>query len=119
MTDEELNQLERESTLQVLKARIEFAKFGFKGTLVGACGSIVAVLLLALIDGWQKVSLHSSVYVSFIVGCVIAVIAFGFFSLWSLPEITADIVQGRVAFGRRAPDEAKRKAEEEARAAAR
>jgi len=105
MTNDELNQLERKSTLDVLKTRIEFARYGFRGTLFGACGSIVALLLLALIDGLLKVSLDASVYVSFIVGSVLATISFGFFSLWSLPEITADITKGKVAFGRTTTEE--------------
>ncbi len=84
MTDDELK---REAALKLLQAKMEFARFGFHGTLWGGVCSLVAVLLLALIDGCFSITIHASVYVALITACGASTIAFGFFSLWSLPEV--------------------------------
>jgi hypothetical protein len=97
MTNEELTKQEREAALAVLRARIEFAKYGFRGTLFGAFAAIASVLLLAIIDGILAISLHPSVYVTLIVASVTATISYGFFSLWSLPHVDADLLRGTVA----------------------
>lgn len=98
MTEEELSKREREAAMEVLRARIEFAKYGFRGTLFGAFAAIVSILVLALIDGWLKISLHASVYVALILSSTAATIAYGFFSLWSLPKIDADLLKGKLVF---------------------
>jgi hypothetical protein len=76
---------------QRTKLFIDFAKFGFAGTLTAAVVGMLLVLSLAIlsafttfkIDAWALVVMTSSI----LVGCI----AFGYLSLWEIPRIAARI----------------------------
>lgn len=85
----ELEVRKQELELQRAKLLVEFARFGFAGTLTGAIVGLVFVLTLAAISAFTAYKIDSWVLLGFTFLLLIAVVAFGFLSLWQLPRIVA------------------------------
>jgi hypothetical protein len=77
---------------------VEFAKYGFYGTLVASLAGMVFIGFLALLEGLTKFKL-STEYVGLALVICIAAVGFGSLSLWMLPRIVATILGMKVVFG--------------------
>lgn len=87
MTESELRQLELRQQFEIRKMElsVEFAKYGFYGTLVGAITGMVILLALAIVIAVAKIENGGTIMVIFAAVLGIAVIAFGYFSLFRSP----------------------------------
>jgi hypothetical protein len=66
----------------------EFAKFGFAGTLYGAFGGMVLLLAFAMLQAFTDFKLETYGYVGIAVAIALCVVAYGFLSHRTMPEIT-------------------------------
>jgi len=86
-------ELQQKAAIKRAEMAIDFAKFGFRGTLSAAFGGMVLVLALAAFEAWTpfKLGPWGFVGISFIllIGCLI----FGYLSLWSLPKVAARLMK--------------------------
>ena len=76
-------------TLKRLELLIEFAKFGFRGTL---SAGILGILLLMCFAGLQasgKFQMETYGYVMIALIVVVGTVSFGFLSLYQLPNVAA------------------------------
>ncbi|MDM0110232.1 hypothetical protein QTH97_35450 [Variovorax sp. J22R24] len=85
--DPELRKLELE--LEREKILVDFAKFGFRGTLAAGVLGISTILLLAALKAFAKLDISDWGLVAIAVVFLTGAVAFGFFSLWQLPNIVA------------------------------
>jgi hypothetical protein len=76
--------------LERIRLFIDFAKFGFTGTLSGGIVGMLLVFGLACLSAFTKFDITgwALVWISLII--LIGVVAFGYFSLWEFPKIAAD-----------------------------
>ena len=79
--------LDLQKTVQLL----DFAKYGFKGTLVMGLVGMVLILALAILDAFTVFKIETWGLVSITMFVLIGTIAFGFFSLGRLPNVAAQI----------------------------
>jgi hypothetical protein len=81
-------QLPQDSEFERTKLFVEFAKFGFYGTLSFAIVGAVLIFGLACLSAWTSFKMDASLVV---MAAIIAVgsVAFGFLSLWQAPSIAA------------------------------
>ena len=81
----------RQQELDIKRAQlaVDFAKYGFAGTLTAALSGMVLITALAVLEALTDFQLGDLGFVSIgfmiFVGCV----AFGYLSLWSFPKIVA------------------------------
>lgn len=80
-------QLRQQFEIRKMELSVEFAKYGFYGTLVGALTGMIVVLALAFVVAWGKIAQAALIVVVFAIVLALAVIAFGFFSLFRSPAI--------------------------------
>lgn len=74
---------------QQAQMTFEFARFGFAGTLGGASGGMILIFALACLQAFTSFKMETYGYV-LITACIsICVVAYGFFSHRSMPEIVA------------------------------
>jgi hypothetical protein len=81
----------RQQELEIERARvaIEFAKYGFAGTLTAAFLGAAVILGLACLAAFTTLKIESWAFVAISFVTMIGTVAFGFFSLWELPRIVA------------------------------
>jgi hypothetical protein len=70
------------------QSAFEFAKFGFSGTLRGAFGGMVLVFALAFLQAFTTFKMETYGYVMIAGIVALCVVAFGFLSHRTMPEIT-------------------------------
>lgn len=85
----ELNIRRQELDLQRITLFIEFAKYGFAGTLGGAIVGMVLVLALAALSAFTSFKMDTWGLLGILLIVLLGTIAFGFLSLWQLPRIVA------------------------------
>ncbi len=83
--------LVRQQELEIERARIavEFAKYGFAGTLTAAAIGSAVILGLAILSAFTTFKIETWGLVAIAVIILIGTVAFGFLSLWELPRIVA------------------------------
>jgi hypothetical protein len=81
----------RQQELEIERARIavEFAKYGFAGTLTAALVGSAVILGLAILSAFTPFKIETWGLVAIAVIILIGTVAFGFLSLWELPRIVA------------------------------
>ena len=89
VTPDELSIRQQELELQRAKVFIEFAKYGFAGTLTAAIMGLVLVIGLATLSAFTTFKIETWGLVSMAGMILIGAVAFGFLSLWQLPRIVA------------------------------
>jgi len=86
-----LDMKKRELEIQYARMFIQFAEFGFSGTLKGSLVGVGLIALIALLDAFAGLQIDSWVY-AFMSGTIaIIAIPFGYLSLWSIPHFAAEI----------------------------
>jgi hypothetical protein len=87
---DELSIRQQELELERARLAVEFAKYGFAGTLTAALIGAAVILGLALLSAFTnnfKIDAWGLVAIAAIT--LIGTVAFGFLSLWELPRIVA------------------------------
>jgi hypothetical protein len=81
----------RQQELEIERAHIavEFAKYGFAGTLTAAAIGSGVIVGLAVLSAFTTFKIDTWGLVAIAVVILIGTIAFGFLSLWELPRIVA------------------------------
>jgi hypothetical protein len=87
VTPDELSIRQQELELQRAKVFIEFAKYGFAGTLTVAIIGLVLILGLATLSAFTRFKIETWGLVSMAGMILIGAVAFGYLSLWQLPQI--------------------------------
>jgi predicted lipid-binding transport protein (Tim44 family) len=85
-----------ELELERIRLFIDFAKFGFTGTLSGGIVGILLVFGLACLGAFTKFDITGWSLVGMSLIILIGVVAFGYFSLWEFPKIAAHIQQMQI-----------------------
>lgn len=98
----------QELQLARIKAFIDFAKFGFSGTLTGAILGMVLVASLAILQATTDFKLETWGYIALALIIVLACIAYGYFSLWALPSIVGKFRDMEIGFAHDLRDNEKR-----------
>ena len=80
-------ELRQQFEIRKMELSVEFAKYGFYGTLAGGVIGMVILLALTIIVAWGKIEHGGTILVAFAAVLGIAVIAFGYFSLFRSPTI--------------------------------
>jgi hypothetical protein len=81
--------LEREIELERARLSMEFARYGFAGTLTAAVLGIILILSLAVLNAFTTFKIETWGLVA-ISGMVFAgSVAFGYLSLWKIPKVLA------------------------------
>jgi hypothetical protein len=90
----------RQQELEIEHARlaVEFAKYGFAGTLTAALVGAGVILGLAIISAFTPFRITWEL-VAIAVIVMIGAVAFGFLSLWELPRIVAKFRDMQVSLG--------------------
>jgi lysylphosphatidylglycerol synthetase-like protein (DUF2156 family) len=86
---DELSIRQQELELERARLAIEFAKYGFAGTLTAALIGAAVILGLALLSAFTTFKIDTWGLVAIAVIILIGTVAFGFLSLWELPRIVA------------------------------
>ena len=87
--DPEIRKLELQLELERTRVQVDFARFGFRGTLAGGIICVTAILALACLKAFAHLAISDSALVGLAVLFVAATVAFGYFSLWRAPNIVA------------------------------
>jgi|SRR6266850_908502 len=98
LKDKELDLRQGELDLQRAKLFIDFAKYGFGGTLAAGLGGMGLLLSLASLNAFTTVKIETWGLVSIALLIVVGAIAFGFLSLWELPRIVARLQKMEMSF---------------------
>jgi hypothetical protein len=72
---------------------VEFAKFGFAGTLTAAIAGLITILGLAALNTFTQTKIETWGIVAVAALVCVATVAFGYFSLWELPKIVTKVSQ--------------------------
>src|SRR5262245_36772524 len=94
----ELELRREELAFERTKLFIEFAKFGFTGTLTAAVGCIVLVFGLAALSAFSTFKIDSWALVVMSLLILVGLVAFGYLSLWELPKVGARIQKEQLEF---------------------
>ena len=94
----ELELKQQDLDLQRAKLFIEFAKFGFSGTLTAAIVGMVLIFALASLSAFTtfKIDTWGLVVMSFSI--LVGSTAFGYLSLWEVPRIAARLHKMQMSF---------------------
>jgi len=109
MTPDEIKMREfklQEQELELKRAQlaVEFAKYGFAGTLIAAIVGMMLVLALAVIDATSPDFSFGVKGVTITLAClVVSCVAFGAFSLWQPVKILAKF--GKMSLGFKSNDD--------------
>jgi len=87
----ELELRREELTFQKTKLSIEFARFGFAGTLTAAIVGMVLIFGLAVLSGVTTFKIDTWAIVVMALVILVGSVAFGYLSLWELPKIVMRI----------------------------
>jgi hypothetical protein len=89
LRERELQLKQKEVELERAKLFVDFAKYGFYGTLTAAIAGMGVVVVLVVLAAFTTFKIETWALV--FIACIIAVgcIAFGYLSLWQLPNIVA------------------------------
>jgi len=68
---------------------VDFAKYGFMGTLTAAIVGMAFLLFLAAISAFTPYKVDGFILFGMMFLLLIAALAFGYLSLWALPKIAA------------------------------
>jgi hypothetical protein len=81
----------RQQELELERARlaVEFAKYGFAGTLTAAVIGAAVILGLAILGAFAGLKIDTWGLVAIAAIILIGTVAFGYLSLWELPRIVA------------------------------
>jgi ABC-type antimicrobial peptide transport system permease subunit len=85
--DEPLNR--RAIDLERERLAVEFAKYGFAGTLTAAAIGAAVILGLAVLSAFTPFKIDTWGLVAMAAITLIGTVAFGYLSLWELPRIVA------------------------------
>jgi len=111
LKDKELELRRQELDLQRAKLFIEFAKYGFAGTLTAGLVGMGVLVGLAILNAFTTFKIETWGLVSIALIVLIGAIAFGFLSLWELPRIMARFQKMEMSFNSdvRTSDDLRRK----------
>lgn len=87
LRERELRLQEQQLELEQKKLYVEFAKYGFAGTLTASIIGLLAVVGLAALNAFTDAKIETWGIVAVAVIVLLGAIAFGYFSLWELPKI--------------------------------
>ena len=87
----ELELRREELSFQRTKLFIEFAKFGFGGTLMAAIIAMGLVFALAGLSAFTAFKIGDLALVGMTLVILVGAVAFGYLSLWELPKIATRI----------------------------
>jgi hypothetical protein len=81
----------RRQDLELHRAKlfIDFAKFGFAGTLTAAIAGMALLMVLAVLAAFTAFRIDTSALIAIAFTILVGCTAFGFLSLWELPRIVA------------------------------
>jgi hypothetical protein len=81
----------REQEIELERARLsmEFARYGFAGTLTAAVLGIALILGLAALSAFSTFKIETWGLVAISAMVVVGSVAFGYLSLWKIPKIFA------------------------------
>jgi hypothetical protein len=101
LKDKELDLRMQELAFERAKLSIEFAKYGFAGTLTAAIGGILLIFCLAVLSAFTSFKVDTWTIVMIAFSVLVGSVAFGYLSLWELPKIATRIQkeQIEIAFG--------------------
>ena len=91
LRERELKLEEQKLALEHTRLYVEFAKYGFAGTLTVAIGGLLLEFGLAVINAITPAKIDTWVFVAVAVVVLLGSIAFGYFSLWELPRIAGKL----------------------------
>jgi hypothetical protein len=101
----ELDLQRQELDFQRTKLFIEFAKFGFAGTLTAAIVGMSLIFGLAVLNALTSYKIDAWVLIVMAVCILVGAVAFGYLSLWELPRIAARIQKMNLTVGGEKTDE--------------
>lgn len=84
---------EQQLLLEHKRLYVEFAKYGFAGTLAAAIIGLLVVVGLAVLNAFTQAKFETWGIVAIAVVVLIGSVAFGYFSLWELPKIAGKLSQ--------------------------
>ena len=84
--------------LERIRLFIDFAKFGFMGTLAGGIVGMLLIFGLACLSAFTKFAITGWELVGLSIIVLVGVVAFGYFSLWEFPRIAARIQEMQFSF---------------------
>jgi hypothetical protein len=87
LREKELKLEEQKLLLEHKRLYVEFAKYGFAGTLTGAIIGLVTVVGLAALNAFTEAKIATWAIVAIAAIVLLGSVAFGYFSLWELPRI--------------------------------
>jgi hypothetical protein len=96
VTPDDLSISQQQLELQEAQLFVEFAKYGFAGTLTAAILGLVLILGLATLSAFTNFKIETWGLVSIAGMILIGTVAFGFLSLWQLPQIVAEFGRTRL-----------------------
>jgi len=91
LRERELKLEEQKLLLEHKRLYVEFAKYGFAGTLTGAIIGLVVVIGLASLNAFAQAKIETWAIVAIAAIVLLGSVAFGYFSLWELPRIAGKI----------------------------
>lgn len=84
---------------ELAKLFVEFAKFGFYGTLVAALVGAGLILALACLSAWTPFKIDGWALVVIAAIVFLGTTAFGYLSLWQAPSIMAELGKQQMKLG--------------------
>ncbi len=91
LREKELKLEEQKLLLEQKRLFVEFAKYGFAGTLTAAIIGLVTVVGLAALNAFTEAKIATWAIVAIAAIVLLGSVAFGYFSLWELPKIFGKI----------------------------
>lgn len=98
LRERELKLQEQQLLLEHKRLYVEFAKYGFAGTLTGAIVGLLVVVGLAVLNAFTEAKLETWGLVAIAVVVLMGSVAFGYFSLGKLPKLAGKIGKGGTDF---------------------
>src|SRR5262245_32614061 len=95
----ELELKRQELEIRRAQLAVEFAKYGFGGTLAATVVGMLLLLALAALQAFTPFKLETWGYFGIAVLILLGSIAYGYLSLWSLPRIAAQLQGWQLAVG--------------------
>jgi hypothetical protein len=94
LRERELKLQEQQLMLEHKRLYVEFAKYGFRGTLTAAIIGLLVVVGLAALNAFSEAKFETWGLVAIAVVVLMGSVAFGYFSLWQLPKIAGKFSPG-------------------------
>ena len=96
---DELSIRQQELELERARLAVDFAKYGFAGTLTAALVGAGVILGLAILNAFTTFRVETWGLVAIAAIVLIGAVAFGFLSLWELPRIVAKFRDTQFSIG--------------------